>query len=132
MEEQFIPYELASELKGLGFNGECFGAFTKRGKFKRCTSDYWTNESLEALQDYFGKQSYYCLASLWQQAFDWFRDTYNLHTLIHHFTHQPIGKEVWKDCYQYFINGTAYHPYYRTYQEARLACLQKLIKLCKR
>jgi hypothetical protein len=78
MIKEFVTYQLALRLKVLGFDEPCFGCFDKKGKFNRCSSDYWDNSSLKILNDYFGKNSHYCLAPTWQTAFNWFAETQGL------------------------------------------------------
>ena len=58
MESLFCPYELALELKELGFNEECFGWYSPvlNGLLIYCNS---TND---------GTEEKYCTAPLWQQA----------------------------------------------------------------
>ncbi len=68
MKEQFVPYEQALELKELGFDEECFkmwlGKDTLRNEgFKNSTK---------------GLSNRVCSAPLWQQAFDWFADRFDL------------------------------------------------------
>jgi hypothetical protein len=72
MEEQFIPYELALELKELGFNERCLNVWfvsTKEMSFK---VGFVTlkNSELERTNN--------ISAPTWQQTFDWFIETYNL------------------------------------------------------
>ena len=64
---------------------------------------------------------------LWQQAFRWFREKYRQHSYI---TEGLI--------YSFVINGKNYEDYpnyednwFKTYEEAELACLKKLIEIVK-
>jgi hypothetical protein len=115
---QFIPYELALELKKLGFNEKCFGAFNK---------DMTIDLALYLSQhDAYSLRAERTLSPLWQQAFDWFREKYNLHYIIY--------KNINIDGYDFceittegIINKNKY-----SYEEARLECLKKLIEIVKR
>jgi len=69
--KDFVSYEIALALKELGFDDKCFGAYDKKYKLAISTSDYWDKSSLYSLNDYFGKNTYRCLAPLYQQAFRW-------------------------------------------------------------
>lgn len=125
MENQFVPYELAVKLKELGFNEPCFARF-RRGIFQLNVlgkpHKYNSNEVVE------GDIS----APLWQQAFDWFRvnKEYDLCimpismvgiTLYYEIElHNP--KDVWDAPPKVKAD---------TYEQARYACLEKLIELCK-
>ena len=99
MKEQFIPYELALELKELGFDEDCFGYYrpiknwmiSTNPKFNsepHFTGPNWCNDSMIFYFMYksnpFGDRdgtvknssikNEYIAAPLWQQAFDWFRE----------------------------------------------------------
>lgn len=52
-------------------------------------------------------------------------ELHNIHIVIHHFIEQPVDNEIWTNAYQYFINGVAYHPYFKTHKEALNNALQK-------
>jgi hypothetical protein len=96
MYKEFIPYELADELKELGFTG--------------------------------GEGRYYiedlgmCERILWQQAFRWFREKHGLHHVVEY---DPIDK-VYSSLVRY-----DYLEDLPTYEEAELACLNKLIEIVK-
>jgi 5-hydroxyisourate hydrolase-like protein (transthyretin family) len=78
-------------------------------------------------------------APLYQQAFSFLRNRYNLSFHISDY----YSKENWKlygRAYQIFINGkqeiiekssSSSVKLYFTYEEAELACLVKLIEICK-
>lgn len=119
MKEQFIPYELALKLKELGFDEECFG-FYDLGKLY--LSGVTKQNFHEVTQ---------VLAPLWQQAFDWFREKHGKHVVIYQIEFHDlsimwdwdiiVGKD--EDDEEFNI------PYSKTYQEARKACLEKLIEI---
>jgi hypothetical protein len=110
MKEQFVPYELALKLKELGFDEEGFGMYNENGEvlpFKPYTSE--------------------SKAILFQQAFRWFREKYGL---FPHIFSNEIGTFVW--CIRWYVdNEQKDTPYFSsiTYEEAELACLDKLIEI---
>ena len=122
MKEQFIPYELAIELRNLGFDDYIF-AF------------YWTDTKQLILDspNYLGKHNgVHLQAPLWQQAFDWFLNRGYFADI------KPdlIVTSLWS--YRVVdINGK-YNPEnlhcyrFTYYRDARLECLKKLIELCKK
>ena len=122
MEKEFVPYELALELKELGFDEECLSAFFD-DKIKRC--DYVQNS-----------KSNYLSAPLYQQAFRWFREKYSL-TWEHQFDDSNIslyvGEMAYPDNNLYFfkIIEVEYGRYNKAYEEAELECLKKLIEIVK-
>jgi len=135
MEKEFVPYELALKLKNLGFDELCFGYYTHNEKLCRYDSTSTNVEFTPCIH----KNIYnlYCLAPLWQQAFDWFREKYNIDYSVIPFYYQDEAKIKFRwDCYNFihsdipnkrrfesFGNGE------KTHQEARKACLEKLIEI---
>jgi hypothetical protein len=107
MEKEFVPYELAVKLKALGFDEPCLMYY-----------DY----SWRLVES----GVYECKAPLFQQAFRWFREKYQLHSTI-----TSISQESW----QWHITkpgeslGKLYGEDFYTHEEAELACLDKLIEL---
>ena len=125
MGKEFVPYELTLKLKDIGFNSGneyCFGFYTEEYKklvkgYNRLPIDLPTN-SFEA--------------PLWQQAFYWF--------LFEKEWYSSISPNHSENCWQIYIQksykdfggwGTTIQNQYKTYEEARLACLEKLIELIK-
>jgi hypothetical protein len=119
MNKEFIPYEQALALKKLGFDEPCFGAFIgKEFKFFDFSND---------LNGYVNDKNLIIGAPLYQQAFRWFREKYDLFGVVE-------GKGYdYKRYYVYSINGKWHpsQPVLDTYEEAELACLIKLIEIVK-
>jgi hypothetical protein len=101
MKKEFIPYEQALALKELGFDEPCLSSFNE-------------NKTI-------------CLAPLYQQAFRWFREKHNICGYIIETTNK-YNKLDGK--FQYGISNS-YYDVYDTYEEAELACLNKLIEIVK-
>ena len=110
MEKEFIPYEIASILKELGFDE------------KPCLANYYTDISgIGKLRftEYYGE--YLIKAPLYQQSFRFFREKYGLYF--------PINLD---DCGQYYFEvNKEYDVCRNTYEEAELECLKKLISIVK-
>ena len=116
MTKEFVPYELAVKLKKLGFDEECLS--------------YYFNKQLS-----FGSKTAYgevVEAPLYQQAFRWFREKYDLRIWIE--SNYGVLK------FEYVIATTNFNfidkqfndlSGYNTYEEAELACLIKLIEIVK-
>ena len=108
MKKQFVTYEIAKELKSLGFDEECFGyykpmkewmmegaKFNPERHFHGCN---WANSDntmyFMYLQNSFGdrtttvKNSYFTKAvynvavPLWQQVIDWFREKHCIFIMV--------------------------------------------------
>ena len=129
MEKEFVTYTQAVALKELGFDEPCFGYYyTLNGKDWKFADE----KQYDSLDEFYNIGSKFTIsAPLYQQAFRWFREKYNLDKTIDSWTEQPMGDVIWDKAYQYYIHGEAYHPYFKTYEEAELACLIKLIELVK-
>jgi hypothetical protein len=122
MKNEFIPYELALELKQLGFDEPCFGYYNSGVK-----------NPLEVEYSIPYDHKEYLSAPLYQQAFRWFRDVHNLKGGIEY-----IGgltpETTWWDIYVVGHFNTNYKEMsmnYQSYEEAELACLKKLIEIVK-
>lgn len=117
MKKEFVPYELALELKDLGFDEECFACYL---------DDKYLNVEYCKKQFHFHGQV--ASAPLWQQAFDWFREKYKLHLTI-----TSISQESW----QWHITkpgeslGKLYEEDFYTYEDAEIDGLKKLIEIVK-
>ena len=120
MEKEFVPYELSVKLKELGFDEPCFGVWNSpKGKME-VTLVYMGNLHNGYIND---KESFKICAPLWQQAFDWFREK-GLHSWIYQSNRYSFHYTILKEG-RYAKNGSdTIH-----YQEARQACLEKLIEL---
>ena len=107
MEKEFCTYEQAIALKELGFDEPCFGYYDEGGNLY--------TEIVEVLK-----------APLYQQAFRWFREKYGLFGTVD----KKDGIRFYKveDENEKII---AVATSFKTYEEAELACLDKLIEICK-
>jgi hypothetical protein len=135
-QQEFIPYEQALELKELGFDEECYGHYDSIGELNT-VEDYARLGAniLEMLSKEFNSVSYMkemCSAPLYQQAFRWFREKYNMLSTVYSnasgFLYEwsdTIGgtHRGWSEC-----EGPNNGGVWDTYEEAELACLKKLIK----
>jgi hypothetical protein len=135
MTKEFLPYDRALKLKQLGFDEPCFGYYKK-------TSLGNDSQNLVIQQTEIGfynviliPEHTRILAPLFQQAFKWFRENYSLYSLI---GMHPNTKE-WYSSYQNlnwsgketldFIKTEDRSIRFKTYEEAELACLDKLIEI---
>jgi hypothetical protein len=137
MTKEFVPYELALKLKQLGFDEPC--AMYYRPEMDG-SMQLWYHQD-ERFDDAIGSQNsdkaewVTCTAPLFQQAFRWFRENYSLYSLI---GMHPNTKE-WYSSYQNlnwsgketldFIKTEDRRIRFKTYEEAELATLDKLIEI---
>jgi hypothetical protein len=110
MKNEFVPYDIALAMKELGFDEACIF--------------YYAPDAITISKPTTGVCSsdrYGIIASpLYQQAFRWFREEHGLHNV-------PLGVI-------YHIGKPTEEPYkkkdtYKTYEEAELDCLRKLIEI---
>ena len=138
MESLFCPYELALELKELGFNEGVLAQYRVDGYLCWGKDDCSLGSDISD-EDYKNNcfPEFGCRAALWQQAFDWFRDVMLLDNFI--IPYWFIDGEYKVKKYTYSIEpSNRFDEYfdcdsdqYETYEEARQACLEKLIELAK-
>jgi hypothetical protein len=124
MEKEFVPYQQALELKELGFDEPCFGKFYHN--HLEIGGSWLNSEFNKDKKD----GNIFTSAPLYQQAFSFFREKYNLWSMIY-----P------RDGWNYSINrvdettscsGESFHSVeINEYEEAELECLVKLIEIVK-
>lgn len=130
MNKEFIPYEQALELKRLGFDESCFGFYDKYLLDSEIELKIEPNKRTNA---YFikAKANHCCLAPLYQQAFRWFREKYNMHSFID-CKWKNLGWEyVLVDLDKMETISTIKNYGFKLPEEAELACLKKLIEINK-
>jgi len=118
MENEFIPYEQALALKELGFDENCLARFDGGGFRLLPVYDPLKNNEI--------KESWFCVTPLYQQAFRWFREKYNLSGNVDccdklcewNIKSSKLEKSIFSDKIQ-------------SYEEAELECLKKLIEIVK-
>jgi hypothetical protein len=126
MNKEFIPYEQALALKELGFDEPCFGYYV--GKDKEV---YTSNETLSAPFKFRLESKTTFVAPLYQQAFRWFREKYNLFGYSYPNDYQMYGYRIVE--LKSFENKELIYDWgtLNTHEEAELECLKKLIEICK-
>ena len=131
IENEFIPYEQALALKELGFNEPCFGWFRSTLIPSNFTeffleTEFGMNESpSDWVNSNFLDKA--CSAPLYQQVFRWFREKYELNKSILLGYDYSIENES-----KHWFSGTTEECAYKTYEEAELECLKKLIEIVKK
>lgn len=131
MEKEFVPYEQALEMKEIGFKENCFGGYVELTKtihqlfLHDAIYKMLTNSNVITHKDLI------IYAPTFSQSFKFFRDKFKLYSCVNTFT------EELNDDILYFIyeirNPEQFElsEVYKTYEEAELACLKKLIEIIK-
>ena len=117
---QFIPYEQALELKELGFDEPCFGSIDQIGYI-------YIKGSKSSPR---GSMMYNIIdCPTYSQAFRFFREKYMLSGEIY------IFKNIWNFDIEDISNSIQLYTSdimcYNSYEEAELECLVKLIEIAK-
>ena len=132
MEKEFVPYTEALALKELGFDEPCFGEYRQ-----------WDGNEpwLQLYQDLDGcstdpadyEYTLEAKAPTFSQAFRWFREKYGLDSFVKHLYKSTVkvGYYFAIDEYKGIEFQMDFDDYYKTYEEAELACLIKLIEIVK-
>jgi hypothetical protein len=68
MENEFVTYDIAKNLKKLNFNEKCFGWFRKQGNIS-----FFNPKKLNGNNIDIQRFDEYVKAPLWQQVLDWLR-----------------------------------------------------------
>ena len=128
MNKEFVKYNQALKLKELGFDEPCFGFYQlEYGEIRPIMVD--DNEQYRLTGYRTCKNSeipkHYTSAPTYQQAFRWFREKYGMiFTLIASTYYYPSVSFINTDGNSEIELGE-----FETYEEAELACLDKLIEI---
>jgi hypothetical protein len=129
MNKEFIPYEQALALKELGFDEPCFGKYLSSlqsdWKVYELILEMGMNEEFEDNRNVYFLEGA-CSAPTYSQVFRWFREKYELNKSILLGYDYSIENES-----KHWFSGTTEECAYKTYEEAELACLKKLIEIVK-
>jgi hypothetical protein len=134
MKKEFVTYEQALELKKLGFDEPCFGRYYYKESYPMLNPNSGETELVFEFGQYIKQTEITILATLYQQAFRWFRDNHNLFGCIDLQSSNPSHWYIRVD--NIIENDFVYHSEdyrikYKTYEEAEDACINKLIELVK-
>lgn len=119
MEDKFVTSLQALKLKELGFDEPCFGRFiqNKNGQWFVEDDEYMSWNGIDGIIS----------APTWSDAFDWFRNKHNYHSWIYPTGSGYYSFEIRPHKLKHYEEGVLYS--YRTYEEARTACLEILLKI---
>jgi hypothetical protein len=150
MNKEFVPYELAVKLKQLGFEDECMAYYeisvTEVEHEEDGTSGPfgWKQGEVSFEKRFFvnnikgvdhTNDNWVCAAApTWRSAFKWFREksfyvniNYDWNDEVFRITIMKQDKD--KSCKIIHLKEDDYIKEFYTYEEAELACLDKLIEI---
>ena len=113
MDKEFVPHELALELKQLGFDEPCLGYYIASTLFISNDTVY-NSTDISVIK-----------APLFQQSFRWFREKHNLYAIVSQFRY-GIENEFGQIIHTIYDVKNFY-----SYEDNQLDCLKKLIELVK-
>jgi hypothetical protein len=128
MIQEFIPYEQALVLKELGFDEPCLKYWNGIGEY--FDQKDWFN---------WNQSEKFVSIPLYQQAFRWFREKYGLYVSIN-----IHADNMWSVIIKSMTNNSTHtsgsvvdlinkgYSTFKSYEEAELACLKKLIEIVKK
>ena len=128
MEKEFVPYKLAVKLKALGFDEPCLAFYYDKTKFLSLGENPKYLVDQRKASCIFGNEKHgVTLAPTFSQAFRWFREKYGLWSTLS-YDEDDSGKMLWGiNAFEYGIGPLFFLEEYDTYEEAELACLDRLI-----
>lgn len=136
MKNQFVPYELAVKLKELGFDENCLAGYsmwqnpTKNSvdiQFHIPSGKYSNWSPIPFYGKYTHRTKDLVKTPLWQQAFDWIRENFNITFWI-----EPCGGWVKKAHLWEYVIVTHDNRYIGTrseYHEEQESLLRRLIRI---
>lgn len=120
MKNEFVPYELALKLKQLEFDEPCLSYYDKNGELKRSLLEYPISR-----KNNFHESCKIFIAPLFQQAFRFFREEHGHNGVVEGCKKHGFEWCIFPDMEHYIKPPNNFN----TYEEAELACLDKLIEI---
>jgi len=127
MKEQFVPYEIAKQLKDKGFNESCLFQYDISGAlcdFRISKAGGYLNIAKNKIHN-----APYATAPLWQQVIDWFREKHQLLITVLSASQESWHWHITTPHQQLTDNNALYNEYFSSYQEARQAAIEKALTL---
>jgi len=120
MEKEFVTYEIALELKNLGFNERCYGCFSHLDNRELRTSRVYTNGVSENIA-----------APLYQQAFRWFEEKYSYFVDVKTDTtpNEILGFDYYIKSWKF---GPRYFNFFKEKGEGNIKVIKVMIEMVKK
>jgi hypothetical protein len=133
---EFTTYDISLRMKKLGYDEPCLAVYRGGSLYGSGTSvsryydeGHW---ELERNSNYGGDIEQWVAAPTLQSAFKWFREKYQIH-------HRIDIQDLSENLYDYEIlevldgfNDLHSGSSFKSYEEAQIACLEKVIKIAER
>lgn len=126
MNKEFCTYSQSIALKELGFDEPCLAVYNNPEFMWARQLKGWEDHELDNVTNSIYAEGGFVTAPTYSQAFRWFREKYGYWSYI---------KEAKKETCRFYIEKFDEKFYnseiYNSYEEAELACLKKLIEICR-
>ena len=131
MEKEFVLYPEALALKKLGFDEPCLGYYDGNHNLQYMFNGYPESFSKRMMGVSDSVWVGWISAPTFSQAFRWFREKHNIDGLLHKTAEGSYYFWITECEYENYNHYKYYNQmvYFNTYEEAELACLQKLIEI---
>lgn len=118
IESNFVPYQIAVDMKSIGFDEECFSFYEYNGELYKSEGYYKRRYNVNEHNE--------VIAPTYSQAFRFFREKYNLSSWIY-------NSDMINFFYTILQGGRIVkaNNSYESYEEAELAAIVKLIEIVK-
>ena len=130
-EKEFVPPTESLELKILGFDEPCFGRYYYKESYPMLNPNSGETELVFEFGQYIKQTEITILAPTYSQAFRFFREKYGLYHSIG--LDDSLENNI--NCDYQIINHSQsiseLETSFKSYEEAELACLRKLIEIVK-
>ena len=130
--KEFVPHQESLELKELGFDEPCLAWYAETKEIQISPESYKTFTSKPCNNSNIIKLfNVDCItAPTYSQAFRWFREKYGLYFSIQYFQYDEWCLQITTKKEDIVFNHKSIDGF-KTYEEAELACLRKLIEIIK-
>lgn len=125
MKEQFCTYEIAKQLKSLGFEEKCLRYFINIGNDEFGLMD----DACEVLASELDEDQ--ILAPLWQQIYDWFKIKHNLGVVCGYGSHPNFGKYMGISIINTITLETDLVGVFNLSENSNILTIEKLIEIFK-
>ena len=134
MEKEFVEYELALRMKAIGFDEPCLACYIDEEDKDILSFSFDSNDCYQEIGDNELKRNTQFKNSItaptYSAAFRWFREKHGLFGII--LPYLIIGNQwYYKITNRNNSSGLPFEEGFETYEEAELACLEKLIEIVK-
>ena len=129
MKKQFVTYEIASKLKELSFDEQCLAVYRDRWNDFGITliSQSIEIKGSQSMKLYdISNNEMICLAPLWQQIIDWFREKDIVIEVRRNFPKDQYFYTIGSKTFQHVSESTF------NYWKAREQAILKTIELCQK